>query len=360
VTATVQRSGDIRVALFGYGLGGESFHAPLIAATPGLSLATIVTTHPERRERARRAFPDAQLADLPEQIFERGSEHDLAVISTPNRTHIPLALAALEAGLGVVIDKPFAANADDARRVVVAAKQARLFLSVYHIRRWDSELLTVKRLLAEGALGEVLRFESRLDRWRPLVREVWREREAPEEAGGLLYDLGSHLIDQALHLFGKVDSVYAELDRRRAGVMVDDDMFIALTHAAGVRSHLGASVVSAQKGTRMRVLGSHAAYVKSHGDFQEGQLRAGLRPDRADWGVEPEEHWGWLGVEGDARRVRSEAGAYQRFYAGVVASLRAGAPPPVDPEDAVAGLEIIAAAQRSAAERRTIAMREQA
>jgi predicted dehydrogenase len=241
---------------------------------------------------------------------------------------------------------------------VAAAKRARLFLSAYHIRRWDSELLTVKRLLNEGALGEVLRFESRLDRWRPLVREVWRERDAPEEAGGLLYDLGSHLIDQALHLFGKADTVYAELDRRRAGVLVDDDIFIALTHASGVRSHLGASLVSAQKRARMCVLGSRAAYVKSRGDLQEEQLRAGLRPDRADWGLEPEEYWGWLGVEGDVRRVRSEAGAYQSFYAGVVASLRTGAPPPVDPEEAVAGLEIIAAAQRSAAERRVITLSE--
>jgi scyllo-inositol 2-dehydrogenase (NADP+) len=357
VIATVQ-SGDIRVALFGYGLGGESFHAPLIAVTPGLRLTTIVTSHPERRERARRAFPDAQLADSPEQVFERGRDLDLAVISTPNRTHVPLALAALHAGLGVVVDKPFAASAEDARRVVVAARQAQRFLSAYHIRRWDGELLTVKRLLSEGALGEVLRFESRLDRWRPLVRDVWRERGAPEEAGGLLFDLGSHLIDQALHLFGRVDSVYAELDRRRTGVVVDDDVFIALTHASGVRSHLGASLVAAQRGIRMRVLGSRAAYVKSEGDFQERQLRAGLRPDRADWGTEPEEHWGWLGVEGDVRRIRSEAGAYQSFYAGVVASLRTGAPPPVAPEDAVAGLEIIAAAQRSAAERSTITMSE--
>jgi len=355
VTTAVKRSGDIRIALFGYGLGGESFHAPLIAVTPGLKLATIVTSNPERRARATQAHPGVTLASSAEEVFER-RDIELAVISTPNRTHAPLALAALRAGLGVVIDKPFAVNAEEARQVVAAARAARLFLSAYHIRRWDSELLTVKRLLAEGTLGEVMRFESRLDRWRPVVRDVWRERAAPEEAGGLLYDLGSHLIDQALHLFGKVKSVYAELDRRRPGAVVDDDVFIALTHASGVRSHLGSSLVAAQRGTRMRVLGSRAAYTKSQGDFQEAQLRAGMRPDRADWGTEPEEHWGLLGVDGDLHRVRSEAGAYQRFYAGVVASVRTGAPPPVDPEDAVTGLEIIAATQRSAAEHRTVVM----
>lgn len=348
----------IRVALIGYGLGGASFHAPIIAVTPGLRLATIVTSDPERRARAAREHPGARVVESAEWILEHAAEHDLTVIATSNRAHVSLALASLAAGVPVVVDKPLAASAAEARQVIAEARRRRLFLSVYHERRYDSELLTVRRLIEEGVLGDVMRFESRLERWRPVPKPGWRELGAPEEAGGLLYDLGSHLIDQALLLFGPVTRVYAEIDRRRAGVEVDDDVFIALTHASGVRSHLWTSAIAAQGGPRMRVLGTRAAYTKFHADIQEAALRAGQRPDASGWGVEPPEHWGRLGVGEDARPVPSDPGAYPRFYAGVVASLRDGAPPPVDPDDAVAGLEIIAAARRSAAEGRTITLRE--
>lgn len=347
----------IRVALIGYGLGGASFHAPIIAVTPGLRLTAIVTANPERQERAAREHPLARVVDSADWIFDHAAAHDLVVIATNNRTHVPLALASLGAGLPVVVDKPLAASADEARQLIAEARRRHLFLSVYHERRWDSELLTARRLIAEGVLGQVLRFESRLERWRPTPKPGWRELAAPEEAGGLLYDLGSHLIDQALLLFGPVLHVYAEVDRRRAGVEADDDVFIALTHVSGVRSHLWASAVAAQMGPRIRVLGTRAAYTKLHADIQEAALRAGRRPDESNWGVESPEHWGRLGVGDDARPVPSEPGAYQCFYTGVLAALRDGAPPPVDPEDAVAGLEIIAAARRSAAEHRTIAVR---
>lgn len=350
------RAGDIRVALIGFGLGGAAFHAPLIATVPGLRLATIVTSNPERRAQAAREYPEARVVETADAIWQNAADHELVVITTPNRLHAPLALRALAAGLAVVIDKPFATTAAEARQVIDEARRRKLLVTPYHNRRWDSELLTVKRLIAEGSLGDILRFESRLERWRPVPKQDWRELGAPEEAGGLLYDLGSHLIDQALHLFGAVTHVYAELDRRRPGVAVDDDVFVALTHASGVRSHLATSVLAAQSAPRVRVLGTRAAYLKLHADEQEAALRAGARPDQADWGVEPREHWGLLGVGAQARPVRSEPGAYQRLYAGVAASLREGAPPPVEPEDAVKGLEIIAAAQRSAAECRTVAL----
>ncbi len=345
---------EIRVALIGFGLGGAAFHAPLIAVTPGLRLTTIVTSNPERRAQAAREHSEARIVDSVDAVWERAADHDLVVVTTSNRSHAPLALAALDRALGVVIDKPFATSAAEAREVIAVARKSKLFLSAYHNRRWDSEFLTVKRLIAAGALGEVLRFESRLDRWRPESKGGWRELGAPEEAGGLLFDLGPHLIDQALHLFGRVTHVYAEVDRRRANIEVDDDVFLSLAHASGVRSHLAATLMAAQPAARMRVLGSRAAYVKQNPDEQEAALRAGHRPDEPNWGEEPPEHWGLLGVGVNARPERSEPGAYQRFYSGVVASLRDGAPPPVDPEDAVAGLEIIAAAQRSTAERRVV------
>jgi len=339
-------SAEVRVALIGYGLGGAAFHAPLIACTPRMRLARIVTSNSERRAQAEREHPQARIVDSVQAVWDRAQDHDVVVVTTSNDAHVSLAMAALAAGLPVVVDKPFAAHAAEARRVIDEARRRNLLLTVYHNRRWDSELLTVKRLLAEQAFGEVLRFESRLERWRPERKFGWRERGEPELAGGLLYDLGTHLIDQALHLFGPVTDVYAELDRRRPGMEVDDDMFLALTHASGVRSHLSATSLSAQPIARMRVLGSRAAYLKVHGDVQESALRSGARPDKPGWGEEPPEHWGLLGVGDAAVPVRSEPGAYQQFYAGVVAALRDGAPAPVDPEDAVAGLEIIEVARR--------------
>jgi predicted dehydrogenase len=340
---------DVRVALIGYGLGGSAFHAPLIACTPRMRLATIVTRDPERRSQAAREHPQANIVDSVQAVWDGAQDHDLVVVTTSNNSHVSLALEALAAGLPVVVDKPFAAHAAEARQVIDEAQRQNLMLTVYHNRRWDSEVLTVKRLLAEQAFGDVLRFESRLERWRPEPKGGWRERGAPEFAGGLLYDLGTHLIDQALHLFGPVTHVYAELDRRRPGMQVDDDVFLALTHASGVRSHLSATSLSAQPIARMRVLGSRAAYLKVHGDVQEAALRAGGRPDQPGWGEEPPERWGLLGVGDAAAPVRSEPGAYQQFYAGVVAALRDGAPPPVDPEDAVAGLEIIELARSQVA-----------
>lgn len=288
-------SGEVRVALIGYGLGGAAFHAPLIACTPGMQLATIVTSNAERRSQAAREHPRAKLVDSVQAVWDRAQDHDVVVVTTSNDAHVSVARAALAAGLPVVVDKPFAVHAAEARELIDEARRRNLFLSVYHNRRWDSEMLTVKRLLAEQAFGDVLRFESRLERWRPEPKGGWREAGAPELAGGLLYDLGTHLIDQALHLFGPVSHVYAELDRRRPGMEVDDDVFLALTHASGVRSHLTATSLSAQPLARMRVLGSRAAYLKVRGDVQEAALRSGARPGPG-WGEEPPEHWGLLEI----------------------------------------------------------------
>jgi predicted dehydrogenase len=346
----LDRTGELRVALIGYGLAGASFHAPLIATTPGLRLATVVTSNPERAAQAREQHPGVTVVDSAERLWERAGEVDLVVVASPNRTHVPLALAALDAGLHVVVDKPLAATAADARGVVDAARARGLLLSVFQNRRWDGDFLTLRRLLSEGALGDVHRFESRFERWRPTPKGGWREQGDPAEAGGVLYDLGSHLVDQALVLFGPATHVYAELDRRRPGVEVDDDAFVALTHASGVRSHLWMSSIAGDDNGRMRVLGSRAAYVKHHLDVQEAVLRAGGRPGAADWGQEPPERWGRLGAGETWEPVPTERGDYPAYYAAIAAALRDGAPPPVNPADAIATLEIIEAARRSAAE----------
>jgi predicted dehydrogenase len=349
-TTKNKRDAKLRVGLIGYGLAGKVFHAPLITVTEGLRLDTIVTANPERQRQALADYPGVQVVDAADYLWTRASELDLVVVATPNRTHVPLAKSALEAGLPVVVDKPFAPTVAEGRLVLEEARRRRLLLTVFQNRRWDGDFLTLRRLLDRAAVGQPHRFESRFERWRPTPKGGWRERGAPEEAGGILYDLGSHLIDQALCLFGPVATVCAEVDRRRPGVEVDDDVFLALAHISGVRSHLWMSAIAAQYGPRMRLLGGSAAYTKFGLDVQEEALRRGERPDRPGWGKESPEHWGMLGTPDDVLPVPTEPGAYQRFYAGVATALREGGPPPVDPADSIAALEIIEAAQRSAVE----------
>jgi len=341
----------LRVGLVGYGVGGAAFHAPFVATTPGLELSAIVTRDPARQQQAARDHPDARVVAEVERLWEPSAGIDVVVISTPNRTHVPLALSAIEAGLHVVVDKPLATSVTEGRDVVSAAQRRGVVLSVFQNRRWDGDFQTIGRLLAERALGTPLRFESRFERWRPTPTGSWRERGAPEEAGGLLFDLGSHLIDQALVLFGRASEVYAELDRRRFGVEADDDVFVALTHVSGMRSHLHMSAVAGQPAARFRVLGTTASFTKWGLDVQEAALRAGARPGTPEWGVEPAEQWGTLGTETEVRRIPTERGDYGAFYAGLVRAVRSDAPPPVDPASAIAMLEVIEAARASAQQR---------
>ena len=305
----------------------------------------MVTGDPVRQAQAATDFPHAAVLSEPELVWANAQSYDLVAVAAPNRAHVPLGLASLEAGLPVVIDKPLAAGSDDARRLEAAARERDLMLAVFQNRRWDGDMLTVQRLVADGALGQVLRFESRFERWRPeRAADAWRERGDPAEAGGVLFDLGSHLVDQALVLFGEVDDVYAEVERRRPGALVGDDVFIALRHASGVHSHLWMSHLAGQPGPRMQVLGTEAAYVKWGLDPQEEALMSGARPGDPGWGREPRERWGTLGAGEDTRPLETEPGAYQRFYERVVLALREGGPPPVTANEAIAGLEILEAA----------------
>ena len=344
-----------RVALIGYGLAGSLFHAPFIAVTQGLLLAAIVTRNDERRAAALRDHPDASILGTAEEIWAMADELDLVVVAAPNKAHVPLGLAALGAGLPVVVDKPLATNAPDGRALVEEAHRRSLMLTVFQNRRWDGDFLTLRRLLESDELGRVSRLESRFERWRPEVADGWREQA--EEEGGVLLDLGSHLVDQVVSLFGPVRTVYGELDVRRPGGQVEDDVFVALEHESGVRSHLWMSTVAAQPGPRFRVLGELAAYTKHGLDVQEDALRDGRRPGGPDWGEEPRELWGRLGVDGDLREVATERGAYGAFYEGVARSLQDGVPPPVDPREAVDVLELLDVA-RVSHEQRTVVVVE--
>jgi predicted dehydrogenase len=347
----------LRVGLLGYGLAGRVFHAPLIAACPDLVLAAVVTRDPERRAALRAVHPDAEALDAPEQLWERAGSLDLVVVATPNRSHVPLARAALQAGLPVVVDKPLAPSAAEARALIEEARARGRRLTVFQNRRWDGDFLTVRKLIAEGALGAVHRLESRFERWNPVPRPGWRESGDPADAGGLLFDLGAHLVDQAVQLFGPVRAVYGELDHRRAGVVIDDDAFVALTHASGVRSHLWMSKVAAQRAPRFRVLGDRATFVKYGLDGQEPAMAVGVGPGSAGWGEEPADRWGFLGEEGTAQPVATVPGSYPWFYTALAAALRSDAPLPVEPDDAAAALEIIEAARSSAEHGRVVQLR---
>jgi predicted dehydrogenase len=342
---------ELRGAVIGYGLAGSVFHAPLIAATPGLRVSTVVTGNPERQAAAARAYPDAVVASNAGEVFERAADHDFVVVAAPNDVHVTLAREALDAGLPVVVDKPFAPTADEARALVERAEELGVPITPYMNRRWDSDQLTLRRLLEEGRLGNVLRYESRLERWRPALSEPrpWSETSAPGAGGGILLDLGTHLVDQASLLFGEVTGVYGELFNRRGGA-ADDDAFVALEHASGVRSHIWTSLLAASPGPRLRVLGDQAAYVVTDVDGQEEALVSGARPDdTGDWGTEPRERWGRLTTGQGSELVPSERGDWPRFYSQLEGALREDSPLPVDPRAAVAGLEVLDAARRSAA-----------
>ncbi|MFF5705473.1 Gfo/Idh/MocA family oxidoreductase [Streptomyces sp. NPDC012794] len=353
----------LRVAVIGYGLAGSVFHAPLVSATDGLHLDTVVTSDPGRQAQAREAYPDVRIAASADELWQRPDAPDLVVVASPNRTHVPFATAALTAGIPVVVDKPLAATAAEAYELAALAERAGTFLSVFQNRRWDNDFLTLRRLLADGELGEVQRFESRYERWRPQLKGGWRESGAPEEIGGLLYDLGSHVVDQALVLFGPAVRVYAETDVRRPAAEADDDTFIAITHANGVRSHLYVSATAAQLGPRFRVLGSRAGYVKYGLDPQEAALREGLRPGAGEqpWGEEPEHLWGRLGsgespLTGGGLPVPTVPGDYPAYYAAVAAALRTGGPAPVTAEEAAHCLAVLEAARRSSRDGVTVEM----
>jgi predicted dehydrogenase len=348
---------DLRAAIIGYGLAGRFFHAPLIAATDGLAVASVVTSSPERQAQASREHPGTRILGSAAELWERVGDYDLVVIATPNDAHAPLATEAVDRGLAVVVDKPLAMTSAEAQALIAHSARASRLLTVFHNRRWDSDQLTLARLLAEDRLGTVLRYESRFERWRPAASaEAWRDSTSPERGGGQLLDLGPHLVDQTLVRFGPVTHVYAEVDARR-GAPSDDDAFIALRHASGVISHLRASAISAAPGPRLRVLGTKAAFVVRDLDGQEDALRAGARPDQVpDWGAEPESRWGRLVTGEESTPVPSERGDWPRFYVRLVRALRYGDPPPVDPQDALRTMRILEAARHSATNREVVTL----
>jgi len=348
----------IRTAIIGYGLAGAVFHAPLVAATAGMQVSAIVTSNAERARMAREHYANVKIYAHVDELWQDAAHYDLVVVATSNNMHVPLGIAAMRAGLPVVIDKPMAATFADAERLIAVSKETGKLLTVFQNRRWDNDFLTVRKLLDADLLGPITRYESRFERYRAQPRTgIWRESADPADAGGQLYDLGSHLIDQALFLFGQPEQVYAEVARRRPKAQVDDDAFVALQFHTGIKAHLWMSQVARIAGARMRVSGLRGTYEKWGLDPQEDMLRTGGRPGKPGWGVEPREQWGRLstdigesGIHIDGP-IETVPGAYEQYYAQVRHALLAGGPPPVDPASAALTIRIIEAAQRSASEK---------
>ncbi len=348
-------SAPVRIGLVGYGFGGRTFHAPLIRSTPALELVGVVTTSEARVAQLHADHPGVPaMADL-QALVDAGAE--AVAISSTTGTHTEVADAALDLGLHVLVDKPLAVSAPPARATVARAEAAGLVLSVYQNRRWDSDFLTLRRLLDDGRLGTPHRLDSRFEKWSPGPdRAAWRTTMTPEQGGGLRLDLMTHLVDQAVTLFGPVAHVYAEIAVRREGSVSDDDVMLALQHVDGVSSHLYASKVSGDPTRRIRLSGSEGAYVVGGFDGQEAALLAGRTPasEGDAWGAEQPAAWGELRRGADVETVPSERGRWDLLYPAFAAAVRGEGPVPVDPREAVAVLEILDAAVVSADEHRVV------
>jgi predicted dehydrogenase len=328
----------ISTGIIGYGLSGRVFHAPFVATNPAFSLDVIATANADRAADARATHPGAEIVATPEELIAR--KLDLVILGSPAQVHFEQAMAALEAGSAVVIDKPFVPTVSEAKQLAARAEELGLPLIVFQNRRWDGDFRTVQKLISEGALGSVHRFESTFERWGSPKPGQWQETTTIADGGGITFDLGSHLIDQALQLFGPATVEQAELTSVR-GLASEDDAFISLLHASGTRSHLTMSRAAGQTGPRFRVLGDASAYAVDGLDNQEPFLKERRWPGSEGYGVTPESEWGTLGLGDDLSRVPTEAGDYPAFYAGVAASIRDGAPVPVEPRDAIEVVRII-------------------
>lgn len=343
----------LRVGLIGYGYAGKTFHAPLIAAVPGLQLAVVASRDAAR---VHADFPAAEVLADPQALPTR-ADLDLVVIASPNDSHFPLARAALAAGRHVVVDKPFTLTLAEARELAALAHARGRLLAVFHNRRWDSDFLTLRELVERGTLGRIVHLESAFDRFRPTVRPRWRESAVP--GGGLWFDLGPHLLDQALQLFGWPVGIALDADTLRDGGLTDDWFQARLAYPQR-RVVLRASMLAAEPAPRFAVHGTGGSWIKQGLDPQEDALKAGERPTwppAAGWGEDRNDSR-VTRPSGEALRTEAwplRAGCQGAFYAAVHAALRGNGPNPVPPEEAVAVMALIELGQRSAREGRTLA-----
>ncbi|MDM0073317.1 oxidoreductase [Variovorax sp. J2P1-59] len=348
----------LRAGLVGYGFAGQTFHAPVLSAVGGLELGAVASSQPHK---VHADWPGVDVVPDVEALLRR-TDIDLVVIAAPNAQHHPLANAALAAGKHVIVDKPFTLDATQARELAALAQQKGRLLSVYQNRRFDSDFLTLRDLLATGELGRPVYFESHFDRYRPQVRERWREQPVP--GAGLWVDLGSHLVDQAVQLFGRPDTLQLDTAALRDGALVEDYFHAVLRYENGahtpLRVVLHATTLAAYAAPRYIVHGTRGSYIKRGVDPQEDALRTGGRPGDAGWGVDPID--GELTIVRDdgrvqARALPTQAGNYVSYYAAIRDAIHGEGPNPVTPDQAVELMELLDLGRQSATEGRALAVR---
>lgn len=340
---------DLGVGLIGFGYAGATFHAPLILATAGLRLAAVVSQHPEK---VQNALPAISIETSPESLWIR-PDVDVVVIATPNDTHYALARQALAAGKHVVVDKPFTVTVGEAQELAAQAERTGRILSAFHNRRWDSDFLTLREVISAGSLGRIVHFESHFDRYRPEVRARWREK--PGQGTGLWYDLGPHLLDQALVLFGKPQALQLDLACQRAHAEVDD-WFHAVLHYGGMRAILHASALTPRAAPRFMVHGDQGTFVKQGLDVQEDALKEGRRPPAEMWGLDPLAAELTLWREGGpiTQTMQGRPGNYAAYYEAFRDAVLARRPNPVPPEEAIAVMTLIEQGMVSAEAQRVV------
>ena len=333
--------------MIGFGFVSKTFHVPLLEATPGYKITAVSSSRPAD---ITAVLPDVDVVSDP-KLLATHPDVDLIVIASPNETHVPLAELAMRAGRNVVVDKPFTITAQEARHLAAVAAEKNVVLSVFQNRRWDSDFLTVQDAIRQDLLGRIVLFESRIDRYRPDVRERWRE--VPGPGAGLLYDLGPHLIDQTLLLFGIPDSVQATLAKQRRGAKTDDFFQLVLRYGEMVAT-LGAGSLVSGGSARFSMNGERASVVKQKPDIQEDQLRAGTLPGATDWGLDPDDAVLYVGATGDTRALKAARGDQRGYYVALHPALLGRAPNPVPPEQGASVMAIIEAAFRSEKEGRRV------
>ena len=348
----------VRVGLIGFGLAGQAFHAPMIRGVQGMELACVLERHSSN---AKQRYPEVRIARTLDEMLS-DQTINLCVVATPNDTHFSYTKACLEAGRDVVVDKPFTPTMAEAEELVrLAAERSRL-ITVYQDRRWDGAFLTVKKLVAAGALGNVMEYEARFDRFRLDAKPgAWREK--PDfPAAGVLWDLGPHLLDGALVLFGEPKSIYASTFWQRETSTVDDAFDVYMDYPR-VRASLRARIIAYAPTHHLLLHGTSGSFAKYGMDPQEEILRSDHYPDGLDWGanwgLEPEERWGTLSpVGGQPRKIETERGDYRGFYRNVRDAMENKAPLDVPPDQALRTMRALLLARKSSREGRRVAWTE--
>jgi scyllo-inositol 2-dehydrogenase (NADP+) len=342
---------QLNVALIGFGMAGQVFHAPLLSTNPHLRLTHIL----ERRSNLAQAkYPQAKVVRDLESIL---ADHaiDLVVVATPNTSHFEIASRSLQAGKHVVVDKPFTNTSSDADKLMEQAQKAKRILSVFQNRRWDGDFLTVQQILNKKLLGRIVEFESRFDRFRPELKQgAWREQDLP--GSGVLFDLGAHLIDQAVVLFGRPAGIYADVRKQRDGAAAVDNFEVRLEYS-NLKVTLKAGSLVCEPSPRFVVYGTAGSYIKFGLDPQEEILKAGGLPNTTGWGAEAEQAWGTLATCNDTitrKKYPTLNGCYPEYYTNVYQAITGQAELAVKPEQARETIHLIELAEQSAQERRMI------